>query len=270
MRAATGLAAALLAIGLPAAANVLDVDAVPGLRERGREAYSAFLKSLPSRAFAVGDKGFSGWRGGESTRDAAIAGALFNCNQLARNVCRIYALDNEIVHARYAQFEEQSVKLRASIRERDFPFGDYGDEVRELPETPLKAEGVIRTMRTVELAKIMASAVRPVLVDVTEGGPHETLPNAWWIKGAGLAGRDDPDAEIRQRLDAVLEGLTGGDKSARVAFFCGDARCALALTAARRARDLGYTNVSWYRGGVQAWKAARLPTLESVQSAQVR
>src|SRR6185503_17964639 len=160
-------------------------------------------------------------------------------------------------------------KLRAAIRERDFPFGDYGDEEREFPETPLRAEG-IRTMKTVELAKMMASAVRPTLVDVTEGEPHPTLPNAWWIKGAGLTGRDDPDADIRERLGLVLEGLAGGDKARPLVFFCGDARCAHALAAARRARDLGYTQVAWYRGGVQAWKSARLATLESIQSGQVR
>jgi PQQ-dependent catabolism-associated CXXCW motif protein len=272
VRAAAGLALALAAAALPAAANVLDVDAVPGVRERGRETYTAFLASLPSRAFAIGQKDVYvyGWRGGESGKAAAIAGALYACNKLARNVCRVYAVDNDVVFPRYAQFEQESAKLRAEIRERDFPFGDYGDEVRELPETPTKAEGVIRTMRTVELAKIMASAVRPLLIDVAEGEPHETLPNSWWIKGAGLTGRDDPDADIRERLGLVLEGLTGNDKTARLVFYCAEARCALALHAARRARDLGYTNVSWYRGGVQAWRAARLPVLESIQSAQVR
>jgi rhodanese-related sulfurtransferase len=270
MRIAIALAGVGLAFAACAQEKVLDIDAVPGVRERGRETYSAFLASLPSRAFAVGDRGVYGWRGGESNRGAAIAGALYICNKLARNVCRIYAVDNDVVHSRYVQFEQESVKLRELIRERDFPFADYGDEVRELPETPVKAEGAIRTLRTVELAKMMASAVRPVLIDVTEGDPHETLPNAWWIKGAGLAGKDDPDADIRERLGLVLGGLTGENKSAHLAFFCNDARCAAALNAARRARDLGYAGVSWYRGGVQAWKAARLPTLESVQSAQVR
>ena len=265
------VALALAAVSLAAAAQdrVLDIDAVPGLRDRGREAYGAFIKSLPSRAFAIGDGGFSGWRGGEGSRTSAVARAIYNCNELARNICRVYAVDNVIVYSRYTQFEEQSVKLRAAIRERDFPFGDYGDETREHPETPRSSDG-LRTLRTVELAKMMASAVRPVLIDVTEGEPHDTLPNAWWIKGAGLAGRDDPDAEIRQRLGAVLEGLTGGDKTASLAFFCGDARCPLSLKAAQRARELGYPNVLWYRGGVRSWKDARLPTLESIQSGQVR
>ena len=80
----------------------------------------------------------------------------------------------------------------------------------------------------------------------------------------------DPDADIRRRLGAVLEGLTAGDKTASLAFFCGDARCALSLKAAQRARGLGYPNVIWYRGGVSAWKEARLPTLESIQTGQVR
>jgi len=266
VRIATGLALLATALAASAQEKVIDIDAVPGLRDRGRESYAAFLKTLPSRAFALGEQGFSGWRGGEGNRTAAIAGALLNCNELARNICRVYAVDNDIVYPRYTQFEEQSVKLRAAIRERDFPFGEYGDETRELPETPRISDG-LRTLKTVELAKMMASAVRPVLIDVTEGEPHDTLPNAWWIKGAGLA---QPDGDIRRRLGALLEGLTAGDKTASLAFFCGDARCALSLTAARRARELGYPNILWYRGGVAAWKDARLPTLESIQSGQVR
>jgi PQQ-dependent catabolism-associated CXXCW motif protein len=269
MRAAAAFILAGVAFAAVAQEKVLDIDAVPGVRDRGREAYTAFLASLPSRAFAVGDKGFSGWRGGEATRAAAIAGALYNCNKLARNVCRVYAVDNEVVLSRYAQYDEQSVKARAEIRDRDFPFADYGDETREFPETPLRADG-IRTMKTVELARMMASAVRPTLIDVTEGDPHPTLPNAWWIKGAGLTGREDPDADIRERLGLVLEGLVGGDKATPLVFFCNDAQCPLALAAARRVRGLGYTQVAWYRGGVQAWRAARLDTIESVQSGQVR
>ncbi len=34
--------------------------------------------------------------------------------------------------------------------------------------------------------------------------------------------------------------------------------------------DLGYTNIQWYRGGVKAWEAAKLETLDAVQYGQVR
>ncbi len=37
--------------------------------------------------------------------------------------------------------------------------------------------------------------------------------------------------------------------------------CWVSYNAALRAINAGYTNVLWYRGGIEAWKAAGLPTL---------
>jgi PQQ-dependent catabolism-associated CXXCW motif protein len=281
---AFGLVAACLAGAAAAASDVRDVDAVPAVRERGREAYAAFLAAPAPRAFAVGERGPTGWRSGEATKSLAIAGALYGCNKLARDVCRIYAVNDEVVYPQYAQFEQKSARMLQALREASFAFADYGDEVQDFrvtsaelrrdtnlqADTPLAVPGV-RTIKAVDLARMMGSAVKPLVIDVIEDDGHETLPGARWIRGAGLGPReDDVNADIRERLGFVLEGLSGSNKSALIAFFCGDARCWLSLNAALRARDLGYTNVLWYRGGINAWKAARLESLEAVQFGQVR
>ena len=39
----------------------------------------------------------------------------------------------------------------------------------------------------------------------------------------------------------------------------------MSYNAALRAINAGYTNVKWYRGGIEAWKAAGLPTQPAPQ-----
>jgi len=286
--AARGLSAVIVAASLAvfAADNVRDLDAVPNLRgEKGREAYAAFLAANPIRAFAVAEGGASGWRSGQESRAKAVGGALYNCNKPARNICRVYAINDDVVYATYAEFERKSAKMVDALKGMTLTFAEYGDEEKDLrvpvatgmrrdgryqADTPLLAEGV-KTVKTPELVRMVGSAMKPILVDVVEGEDHETLPSALWIKGAGVGLKDDAaHAEIGERLGYVLEGLAGGNKAAPLIFFCADSGCWLALNAALRARDLGYRNAMWYRGGVKAWKLARLETLAAVQYGQVQ
>lgn len=55
------------------------------------------------------------------------------------------------------------------------------------------------------------------------------------------------------------------DRSAALVFYCSNPLCRKAPLAARRARELGYTNVRVMSAGIQGWLAARLP-IESGES----
>jgi len=93
-----------------------------------------------------------------------------------------------------------------------------------------------------------------VLVDVLDGR-HETIRGAHWLpKGGSGSGRQEDS-----RFSAALDKLTGGDKTQALVFFCLSSECWLSYNAILRARDLGYTNVAWYRGGTSAWSAANFP-----------
>jgi len=158
--AARGLPAGIVAASLAvfAADNVRDVNAVPNLRgEKGREGYAAFLAANPVRAFAVAEGGASGWRSGQESRAKAVGGALYNCNKPARNVCRVYAIDGDVVYAMYADFERKSAKMVDALRGVTLAFAEYGDEEKDMrvpvatgarrevsdpADTPLLAEGV--------------------------------------------------------------------------------------------------------------------------------
>lgn len=122
--------------------------------------------------------------------------------------------------------------------------------------TPTAVPGA-RTITTAELKALIASDPKVVLVDALGGEPHDSVPFAVWLKDSGLGqGFDDT---LQERLGARLKELTEGDPARPVVFFCLSSECWLSYNTSLRAARLGYRNVAWYRGGVQAWKAAGLP-----------
>ena len=57
-------------------------------------------------------------------------------------------------------------------------------------------------------------------------------------------------------------------KDAPVVVFCLSSQCWLSYNTALRLVAAGFTNVQWYRGGVEAWQGAGLPLVQSVIHAQ--
>jgi PQQ-dependent catabolism-associated CXXCW motif protein len=88
------------------------------------------------------------------------------------------------------------------------------------------------------------------------GGP-ERLPGALLAVPAGQPGSFD-DATQRE-FGQFLQGVMQGRKDLPMIFYCASTQCWMSYNAALRAVKLGYSNVLWYRGGVEAWKYARLP-----------
>ena len=117
--------------------------------------------------------------------------------------------------------------------------------------TPLVVPGA-RTIGTAELRRLLQTPVeeRPLLFDVLSD-PHPSLPGTIWLPGAGLgSGFDDA---VQARLATLLQFITAGKADRQLVFFCSGPRCWLSYNAALRAVRLGYTDVRWYRGGIEAW-----------------
>jgi hypothetical protein len=70
------------------------VDAVPYLKDKGREGYAAFLTRNIPRAFAIAPNGAWGFASGG---DDPLKRALDNCNKNAKDACRFYAVDDAVV-----------------------------------------------------------------------------------------------------------------------------------------------------------------------------
>jgi len=121
--------------------------------------------------------------------------------------------------------------------------------------TPRDVPGA-NTIRTAELRERLraADAARPLLFDVLGGEQHDSLPGAIWLPGAGRGnGFDDA---VQAQLARLLQAATKGDAGRAMVFFCQGTACWLSYNAALRAVALGYREVYWYRGGIEAWLAA--------------
>jgi DNA-binding winged helix-turn-helix (wHTH) protein/TolB-like protein/tetratricopeptide (TPR) repeat protein len=141
--------------------------------------------------------------------------------------------------------------------------------------TPLGAPGVA-LMRTAELAELMkpgdsgqsaaTDAARPIVISVVRRGSFDiafpgavALPDHFAWGNAGSKG----NADQRRALKAWVDGLLGGNTARRLVTMGWSAEYWNARNLAIELADLGYANVAWYRGGLEAWDAAGLPTTRS-------
>jgi len=69
-------------------------EAVPHVREKGREGYAVFLTKDFPRAFAVAPNGAWGWSNGGND---PLKRALDNCNRTGSGACKLYAVDDAVV-----------------------------------------------------------------------------------------------------------------------------------------------------------------------------
>jgi dienelactone hydrolase len=71
-----------------------DVSKIPHINEEGRKGYKEFLDNVLPRAFAISQNGAWGWA---STGDDPYKRALDSCKRHGPTLCKLYAVDNEIV-----------------------------------------------------------------------------------------------------------------------------------------------------------------------------
>ena len=123
--------------------------------------------------------------------------------------------------------------------------------------TPRQIPGA-QVVQTRQLQAMLIGQESPILIDVLSDDGHVTLAGAVWLSGAGRGANFlDPVQSILPRL---LAQLAGGDTARPMVFFCANSQCWLSYNAALRAVAAGYSNVYWYRGGIEAWTAAGLPS----------
>ena len=98
---------------------------------------------------------------------------------------------------------------------------------------------------------------QPYMVFDVLGGP-ETLPRA--IPAAWTSQPGSFNDQTQQQFGQALQQGTRGNKQIPLVFYCLSNHCWMSYNASLRAVNLGYKNVLWYRGGIEAWKAAGQPT----------
>jgi PQQ-dependent catabolism-associated CXXCW motif protein len=110
------------------------------------------------------------------------------------------------------------------------------------------------------LVSLLQDGQAPYLLFDVLGGP-ERLPNAISAVAAHQAGSFND--RVQKDFGAFLQQVTGGNKETPLVFYCQSSHCWMSYNASLRAINLGYTNVLWYRGGIEAWEMAGLQTVSA-------
>jgi PQQ-dependent catabolism-associated CXXCW motif protein len=180
----------------------------------------------------------------------------------AEKAARLEKLAPEQLHEKVQQARAASMAQVFADEEKD-----WGIAPTNIPRavglhapTPKELPGA-KIITAMELRALREQSPAPVVIDVLTGGGHRTVPGARWLREAGRASFGDAERE-QLRLD--LETLTGGRKAAPLVFLCLSSECWLSYNAGLRAIELGYANVSWFRGGTVAWQRAGFETREAV------
>lgn len=103
------------------------------------------------------------------------------------------------------------------------------------------------------LIELMDGGQTPFLLLDILGG-QEVIPGAVYAVPAHQAGSFND--QTQQEFGGFLQQMTGGNRQTPLVLYCASTECWMSYNAALRAINLGYTNVLWYRGGIEAWKAA--------------
>ncbi len=114
-------------------------------------------------------------------------------------------------------------------------------------------EKIMMYIRTYEQTRTIYMDGRP--------HPNELAPHTWM---GFSTGKWDGDAlivtttHIKQNW-VRRNGIPQSDRATLIVTYCQGVQCWGSYNAALRAVRLGYTNVHWYRGGMDAWRGAGLP-----------
>lgn len=110
-----------------------------------------------------------------------------------------------------------------------------------------------QVITTKGLTELMQSGQTSYLMFDVLGG-EEIIPGAIAAVPASQAGSFND--QTQQEFSGFLQQMSQGKKQTPLVFYCLSTQCWMSYNAALRAINMGYTNVLWYRGGIEAWKMA--------------
>ena len=243
----------------------------------GQRTFNNYLSANHNKAMAIGwGKMGYGVRWGVDDPGRAMLGALYQCNHAKNNpkLCRLISVNE---HELLPLYDEASNHDAAMLSQLPTPSPEHLQAERDEPGartpsklrwgqaltgmTPKALDGVQR-WDTDALAQALRQAERPVVIDAASFGP--VIPGALSFINSGLAFEDDKLEQPYAERFAQMLRAAAPDLDKPVVFYCGNSESWLSVNAAMRARQLGYTQVIWYRGGFKAWTQAGLPTVGRV------
>jgi tetratricopeptide (TPR) repeat protein len=153
--------------------------------------------------------------------------------------------------------------LRAGLRDHADEDADFGIapshnlESNDFGHTPLTAPGAA-TLRTADLAGALAER-KPLVID-TMCVSGLSVPGAVGLQHSGAGG--SLEDRVQDRLRPKIAQLTNANLVAPIVTVGWNSEAWAGRNLALRLVALGYTNVSWYRGGNEAWEVNGHPQTE--------
>lgn len=266
----------LLPLVLSACVTTQDFSHIPKAQAT-QTAFQKYLTEKDHKAFAVAENGVSAYAESQNKPENAVFQALLNCEKAANARCTLAAIDNNSTLAQIRSQQDEHRKLISDMKlkhpDQLMPmvkwFKPETDTVRPESQslhyaTPVSIKGV-KTINTPELVKRMKEGNIAVLDTLGVSRMNATLPGAYVVSGAAFAsGNADKDKAFEERLEKVISRYFP-DKFQPIAALCLSAECWLSVNTLIHLRNIGYTNLYWYRNGVMDWAYQELPFTKTNQ-----
>jgi rhodanese-related sulfurtransferase len=265
-----------LPLFLSACVTTQDFSHVPN-SPATQTALKKYLTEKDHKAFAVAANGVTAYAESQDQPENAVFQALLNCEKAANARCTLAAIDNNSTLPQIKGQQDEHRKLISEMKlkhpDQLMPltkwFKPETDTVRPESQnlhyaTPVSIKG-IKTINTPELVKRMKEGNIAVLDTLGISRMNATLPGAYIVSGAAFAsGNADKDKAFEERLDKVMSRYFP-DKAQPIAALCLSAECWLSVNTLIHLRNIGYTNLYWYRNGILDWAYQELPFTKTNQ-----
>lgn len=116
-------------------------------------------------------------------------------------------------------------------------------------EVPKLLEGT-KIVTAEQVVDLIGEMDELVVVDARKVSDHQK----GWIEGSHSLPNTDTTA-------ATLAKLVPS-KAGPVLFYCNGIKCGRSYKSAKKAIEFGYTNIYWFRGGMEEWEAKGLPMVK--------
>ena len=126
----------------------------------------------------------------------------------------------------------------------------------------------IDTLTTLQLEAFLKTHPDAVLVDAVVGSTHRTLPGAYWLPELGVVTIGQLE---RGQIENALRAASDGDPSRPIIVFERSTTYGwFGYHGVLRLLGMGYRNIYWYRGGLDAWHDAQFALAQAQPWAKAR
>ena len=262
-------------LGLWSVSCGADSPGIPWVKDSTVKVYNEKYRSgVSHKAFAIAKTGAFAWVSKRDFAERAAQHALYYCFKAASQRCFLYAVDDKVTIDSYMSLNEEITDVLGKLKVPTSKV--YGQEDRENNVAPIVElkKGTLheptpttipfaKTVTTSELVEMMVSEKKPVILDVLSfkgDFRKDVIPSAHWVIGPGSY-----DEARNGEIDAFLLRLMtdiAPDKKQPVVVYCLNWECWLSYNTLQRLSRQGYTELYWYRGGIESWQSAGLPTIK--------